>query len=155
MIGEDYSYPYNQMGGFKRGFFRGGGETITTVWHPVPQGDFSSLIATIPLNQGYDAVLYNGAGSDAIAFVKQFVEFGMHEMIPLLGQSNTFERPDLESMPKEIVGCYSAHLVADNLNSPEWIAFRDAFVDRWGHLPSAASEFAYVTMKMILRALMF
>jgi branched-chain amino acid transport system substrate-binding protein len=152
MIGEDYSYPYNQIGGFKRGFFRGGGEEVTTVWHPVPQGDFSSLIATIPLNQGYDAVLYNGAGSDAIAFVKQFVEFGMHDQIALLGQSNTFERPDLEQMPKELAGSYSAHLVGDNLNSPEWIAFRDAFVERWGHLPSAASEFAYVTMKMILRA---
>jgi len=153
MIGEDYSYPYNQIGGFKRGFFRGGGEEVTTVWHPVPQGDFSSLIATIPLDQGYDAVLYNGAGSDAIAFVKQWVELGMHDQIPLLGQSNTFERPDLESMPKEIVGSYSAHLVADNLATPEWIEFRDKFVERWGHLPSAASEFAYVSMKMILRAI--
>ncbi len=34
MIGEDYSYPYNQGGGFKRGFCRGGGEEVTTVWHP-------------------------------------------------------------------------------------------------------------------------
>ncbi|MGQ9667983.1 MAG: ABC transporter substrate-binding protein, partial [Anaerolineae bacterium] len=32
MIGEDYSYPYNQAGGFKRGFCRGGGEEVTTVW---------------------------------------------------------------------------------------------------------------------------
>ena len=73
MIGEDYSYPYNQGGGFKRGFFRGGGVEVKTVWHPVPTSDYSSIIASIPLDKGYDAVLYNGSGGDAVAFVKQFV----------------------------------------------------------------------------------
>ncbi len=72
---------------------------MKTIWHPVPTSDYSSIIASIPLDQGYDAVLYNGAGSDAVAFVKQYVEFGMQKKIPLLGQSNTFEKPDLDSMP--------------------------------------------------------
>ncbi len=153
MIGEDYSYPYNQAGGFKRGFLRGGGEEVTTIWHPVPTSDYSSIIASIPLDQGYDAVLYNGAGSDAVAFVKQYVEFGMQNQIPLLGQSNTFEKPDLDSMPTAIVGSYSAHLTADDMNTPNWNKFRDAFVERWGHSPSAASEFAYGSMELILRAI--
>lgn len=153
MIGEDYSYPYNQAGGFKRGFLRGGGEEVTTVWHPVPTSDYSSIIASIPLDQNYDAVLYNGAGADAVAFVKQYVEFGMQAKIPLLGQSNTFEKPDLDSMPQEIVGSYSAHLTADDMDTPNWNKFRDAFQKRWGHSPSAASEFAYGSMELILRAI--
>ncbi len=155
MIGEDYSYPYNQGGGFKRGFCRGGGEEVTTVWHPVPLDDFSSIIASIPLDQGYDAVLYNGAGADAVAFVKQYVELGMLDKITLIGQSNTFEKPDLDSMPTDIVGedRLSPHLTADDLNTPEWNRFKDAFVKRWGHTPSAASEFAYTVMRLILRAI--
>ena len=153
MIGEDYSYPYNQGGGFKRGFLRGGGEEVTTIWHPVPTSDYSSIIASIPLDQGYDAVLYNGAGSDAVAFVKQFVEFGMQTQIPLYGQSNTFEKPELDSMPVEIAGGYSAHLTADDLDTPNWNAFSEAFQERWGHTPTAASEFAYGSMIMILRAI--
>lgn len=153
MIGEDYSYPYNQAGGFKRGFMRGGGDEVKTVWHPVPTSDYSSLIATIPLDKGYDAVLYNGAGSDAVAFVKQYVEFGMQNKLPLLGQSNTFEKPDLDNMPAEIVGSYSAHLTTDDLDTPHWNAFRDAFQKRWGESPTAASEFAYGSMIMILRAI--
>ena len=52
MIGEDYSYPYNQAGGFKRGFLRGGGEEVTTVWHPVPTSDYSSIIALDPARSG-------------------------------------------------------------------------------------------------------
>jgi branched-chain amino acid transport system substrate-binding protein len=153
MIGEDYSYPYNQGGGFKRGFFRGGGEEVTTVWHPVPTSDYSSIIASIPLDQGYDAVLYNGSGADAVSFVKQYVELGMHKKIPLIGQSNTFEKPDLDSEPAELVGAYSAMLTADDLSTPAWVKFRDAFAKRWGHNPSTASEFAYDTMRLILRAL--
>lgn len=153
MIGEDYSYPYNQGDGFKRGFYRGGGLEVKTVWHPVPISDYSSIIASIPLNAGYDAVMYNGAGSDAVAFVKQYVELGMLKKIPLIGQSNTFEKPDLDSMPKEIAGALSAHLTTDDLSTPEWIKFRNTFAKRWGHNPSAASEFAYESMRMILRGI--
>lgn len=153
MIGEDYSYPYNQAGGFKRGFFRGGGEEVKTVWHPVPTSDYSSIIASIPLDQGYNAVMYNGAGADAVAFVKQYVELGMLKKIPLIGQSNTFEKPDLDSMPRDIVDAPSAHLTTDDLSTPAWTKFRDAFVKRWGRSPSAASAFSYDCMRMILRGI--
>jgi branched-chain amino acid transport system substrate-binding protein len=153
MIGEDYSYPYNQGDGFKRGFCRGGGTEVTTVWHPVGTTDYSSIIASIPLDQGYDAVMYNGAGSDAIAFVKQYVDLGMLKKLPLLGQSNTFEKPDVNNMPTDIAGSFSAHLTTDDLTTANWTTFATAFKKRWGSDPSAASEFAYSSMRMIIRAI--
>lgn len=153
-IGEDYSYPWNQGGGFIRGFCRGGGEIVKSVWFPPGStADFSSMIASIPTDEGYDAVYYNGAGGDAINFVKQYSELGMLDVLPLLGQSNTFEKPDLDSEPDTIVGSYSAHHTTDDMATPEWVAFRDAFVARWDHVPSAASEFAYSSMRLILRAI--
>ncbi|MBV9671686.1 MAG: ABC transporter substrate-binding protein [Verrucomicrobia bacterium] len=153
-IGQDYSYPYNQGGGFKRGFFRGGGTEVTTVWHPVgTTSDFSSIIASIPTDQSYNAVLYNGSGGDAVNFVKQYVELGMLKKIPLIGQSNTFEKPDVESMPEDVVGSLSPHHTADDLATPAWTKFKNAYQKRWGHDPSAASEFAYSSMRLILRAI--
>lgn len=153
-IGEDYSYPWNQGGGFIRGFCRGGGEEVTSVWFPPGStSDFSSMIASIPLDEGYDALYYNGAGGDAVNFVKQYVELGMLEKMPLIGQSNTFEKPDLDSLPKDIVGVLSAHHTTDDMATSEWMAFKEAFNARWGHDPSAASEFAYSSMRMILRAI--
>lgn len=151
MIGEDYSYPYNQAGGFKRGFCRGGGEEVTTVWHPVPTEDYSSFLARIP-RTGYDAVLYNGAGSDAVAFVNQYIEFGMLDVYPLLGQSNTFEQGDLPAMLPEAVGGISAMQYVETLDTPEFQAFRDAYVERWGRVPAAAAEHTYTAIVMILRA---
>ena len=111
------------------------------------------MIASIPLDQGYDAVLYNGGGGDAVNFVKQFVELGYNKKIALIGQSNTFEKPDLDALPVDIVGSFSPHHTADDLNTPEWNAFKDAFNKRWGRNPSAASEFAYSSMRLILRAI--
>jgi branched-chain amino acid transport system substrate-binding protein len=151
MIGEDYSYPYNQAGGFKRGFCRGGGELVTTVWHPVPTEDYSSFIARIP-REGYDAVLYNGAGSDAVAFVNQYIEFGMLDVYPLLGQSNTFEQGDLPAMLPEAVGGLSAIQYVETLQTPEFQAFRDAYFERWGRVPAAAAEHTYTAIVMTLRA---
>jgi branched-chain amino acid transport system substrate-binding protein len=153
-IGEDYSFPWNESGGFIRGFCRGGGEEVTSVWFPPGStSDFSSMIASIPLDQGYDAVYYNGAGGDAVNFVKQFVELGMLDKITLLGQSNTFEKPDLDSLPTDIVGALSAHHTTDDMATPEWTQFSKAFNDRYGHDPSAASEFAYSSMRMILKGI--
>jgi branched-chain amino acid transport system substrate-binding protein len=151
MIGEDYSYPYNQAGGFKRGFCRGGGEEVTTVWHPVPTEDYSSFIARIP-RTGYDAVLYNGAGSDAVAFVNQYIEFGMLDVLPLLGQSNTFEQGDLPAMLPEAAGGLSAIQYVETLDTPEFRAFSEAYQERWGRVPAAAAEHTYTAIVMILRA---
>lgn len=154
MIGEDYSYPWNQGGGFKRGFCRGGGVEVKSIWSPPgTTSDFSSMIAAIPLDQGYEAVLYNGAGGDAVNFVKQYVELGMLSKLPLIGQSNTFEKPDLDSLPLDIVGSLSPHHTADDLSTPIWLAYKEAFNKRWGHDPSAASSFAYSSMRMIIRAI--
>lgn len=154
MIGEDYSYPYNQGGGFKRGFCRGGGELVTTIWHPVPLDDYSSIIAQIPLDQGYDAVMYNGSGSDAVAFTKQWVDLGMVGKIPLIGQSNTFEQGDLPAMPIDAVkGGLNAHHYAESLTSAEAVAFAKKYEEKYGRPPAAAAEFAYDVMRLILRAI--
>jgi branched-chain amino acid transport system substrate-binding protein len=151
VIGQDYSFPYNQIGGFKRGFCRGGGEEVTNVWHPIPTEDFSSIIARIP-RTGYDAFLYNGGGSDSAAFVNQYIEFGMLDVLPLLGQSNAFELDVLPALPLEAAGAISAMQYVETLDTPEFLAFRDAYVERWGRLPATIAEHGYTGVVMALRA---
>ncbi len=120
----------------------------------IPLDDFSSIIAQIPLDQGYDAVMYNGGGSDGVNFTKQWVDLGMVGKIPLIGQSNTFEQSELPAMPIEAVtGGLSAHHYAESLTSPEAVAFAQKYQEKYGRPPAAAAEFAYVVMKLILNAI--
>lgn len=82
MVGQDYSFPYNQAGGFMKTFCRAGGESVERIWHPTGTSDYSSILATLPDG---DAVLYNGAGSDGLAFFQQYHDFGIDARMPLLG----------------------------------------------------------------------
>jgi len=97
----------------------------------------------IPTDQHYDAVLYDGGGGDGVNFVKQYVQLGMLKKLPLLGQSNTFEKPDVETMPTDIATADTAlspQMAADDLATPAWTTFADAYNKRWGHAPSTASD---------------
>ncbi len=151
MVGQDYAFPYDQLGGFMRGFCAAGGNSVERIWHPTDTADYSSILATLP--QG-DAVLYNGAGSDGLAFFEQYRDFGMHERMPLLGGSNFYAVGDLPEMGEAAKGGVSALEYAEGLETDNFIAFRDAFWEMHGEdtMPLAPAEHGYVALKMAVGA---
>ncbi|SEG28805.1 ABC transporter substrate-binding protein [Billgrantia desiderata] len=150
-VGQDYSFPYNQLGGFLKGFCAAGGESVERIWHPTGTSDYSSILATLPDG---DAVLYNGAGSDGLAFFQQYHDFGIDARMPLLGGSNFFAVGDLPEMGEEAIGGLSALQYAEGLETDEFVAFRDAFWDMHGDdvMPLAPAEHGYVAFKMAVNA---
>lgn len=151
MVGQDYSFPYNQIGGFLKSFCQAGGESVERIWHPVDTSDYSSILATLP--EG-DAVLYNGAGSDALAFFEQYHDFGIDAKMPLLGGSNMFAVGDLPEMGSKALGMLSALQYAEGLQSEQFTEFRDAFWAMHGEdtMPLAPAEHGYVAYKMAVAA---
>ena len=149
MVGQDYVFPHNQIGGFLKTFCRYGGEEVVKIWHPLNTTDFSSILAVLP---AADAILYNGAGSDGVAFAKQLDEFGARQGRPLLGGSNFFAVGSLPAMGKSAIGGLSALQYSDALDTPEFKKFRDAYVAKFKEPPMATSEHGYVAMKMVLNA---
>lgn len=151
MVGQDYSFPYNQIGGFLKTFCRSGGESVERIWHPTGTSDYSSILATLP--EG-DAVLYNGAGSDALSFFKQYHSFGIDDRMPLIGGSNFFAVGDLPEMGEEALGGVSALQYAEGLQSENFVEFRDAFREMHGEdaMPLAPAEHGYVAYLMAVKA---
>jgi len=149
MVGEDYAFPHNQMGGFLKTFCRNGGEKVDKIWHPIGTSDFSSILAVLP---DADAVLYNGAGADGVAFFRQFEEFGLLGTRPLLGGSNFYAIGNLPAMGKGTVGGLSALQYSDSLETPAFKKFRDDYRQRYGQSPMATSEHGYVAMRMVIKA---
>lgn len=150
LIGQDYSFPYNQAGGFIRGFLRNGGEEVINIWHPVGTDDFSSILATFP--RDVDAVMYNGAGTDAVHFYRQWFEFGLDAEFPLLGASNATDYTILPELGEDVIGVITAQHYAEGLEHENFIRFRDAFVERWDAIPACPAEHGYVGVKMVLEA---
>ena len=149
MVGQDYVFPHNQIGGFLKTFCRNGGEEVIRVWHPLNTTDFSSMLAVLPQA---DAIMYNGAGGDAVAFYKQLEEFGLRKKMQLLGGSNFFAVGSLPAMGKGTVGGLSALQYSDALDTPQFKKFRDAYVKKYNEPPMATSEHGYVAMKMVIDA---
>jgi len=149
MVGQDYVFTHNQIGGFLKTFCRNGGEEVVKIWHPLNTTDFSSMLAVLPAG---DAILYNGAGTDAVAFAKQLDEFGARRGRPLLGGSNFFAVGSLPAMGKSAIGGLSALQYSDALDTPQFKAFRDTYMKKYNEPPMATSEHGYVAMKMVLNA---
>lgn len=150
-ISQDYSFPYNQVGGFIRGFLGAGGEEVVKVWFPVGTDDYSSIIARLPRN--VDAALIVSAGSDMIAFFRQWKEFGMDRVMPLLASSNAVDSTILPELGRDAIGILSSMHYAEGLNTPQFNKFKNAFMKRWGYMPSAPAEHGYVSTKWVLKAI--
>ena len=151
MVGQDYAFPYDQLGGFMRGFCEAGGGSVERIWHPLDTADYSSILATLPDG---DAVLYNGAGSDGLAFFEQFYDFGVDQRMTLLGGSNFYAVGDLPEMGDQAKGGLSALQYAEGLETDNFIEFRDAFWDMHGEdtMPLAPAEHGYVALMMAVNA---
>ena len=108
-MAEDYSFPYDQVGGFMQEFCTAGGHVPKKIWVPIGTKDFASYIAQIP--KDVDAIYVALGGADALNFTKQLDQF-TGKKIPLLGGSITVDGAIVKALGKRIEGTVSAGPVA-------------------------------------------
>jgi len=155
MVGQDYAYPWGQAAGFIRGFIENGGEEVFRIWHPVELLDFSSIMGQLQkLADKYDAVLYNGSGAQAIAFFKQWNQYGLDKIYPqLLGGANVTDVPIIPELGEKAVGIYASMHYVETLDSPANKKFREGFYEMFNEYPDAISLQGYDTMRVIIKAI--
>ncbi|THG29408.1 ABC transporter substrate-binding protein [Naasia lichenicola] len=82
-VAEDYSFPYDNAGGFFSEFCAAGGDLTGFSWVPVGTTDYATIISQIP--RDVDAVYVGLGGADAASFLSQAVTNGLTK--PLVGGS--------------------------------------------------------------------
>jgi len=82
-VAEDYSFPYDNAGGFFSEFCAAGGDLAGFSWVPVGTTDYATIISQIPTD--VDAVYVGLGGADAASFLSQAVTNGLTK--PLVGGS--------------------------------------------------------------------
>ena len=81
LLAEDYSFPYDNAGGFFTEFCSAGGDIVGASWVPVGTTDYATIISQIP--DDADAVYVGLGGADAASFLSQAVTNGVDK--PLIG----------------------------------------------------------------------
>jgi branched-chain amino acid transport system substrate-binding protein len=154
-IAEDYSFPYTQVLGFMLEFCGAGGKVVDKYWVPIGNKDYSSIIASIPVD--IDAIYVALGGADAVNFLSQYEQAGGEA--PLIGGSITVDQTVLGSKGKRrdyVIGTPAAGPIADNWDDPRWKAFvaayQKAFPDGFPS-PSLFAHGYYVNTMAVLDAL--
>lgn len=150
-VAEDYSFPYDQVGGFMTEFCGAGGKVPKKIWVPLGTKDYASYIAQIP--KDVDAVYVALGGSDALNFTKQFDQFTGRK-IPLLGGSITVDGAIIKGLGGRVEGTVSAGPVAV-LDTPEYKAYAAALKKYFPKAgpPGLFDLGYYVNMKSLLMGL--
>lgn len=155
MVGQDYSYPWDQAAGFIRGFLENGGEEVLRIWHPVEAVDFSSIMARLmELSGEYDAVLNNSGGAQVVAFFKQWKQFGLDQVYPqILGQANVPIVPMLDELGDSSLGVYSSLHYYDGNPSEANQKFRENYKKKFGVYPDVIAMQGYDAVNVAFKAM--
>ena len=150
-VGEDYSFPYDQVGGFMTEYCKAGGKVPKKIWVPLGTKDYASFIAQIP--KDVDAVYVALGGADALNFTKQYDEFTGRKT-PLLGGSITVDGAIINGLKDRVEGTVSAGPVAV-LDTPAYQAYAAALKKYFPKAgpPGLFDLSYYINMKSLLQGL--
>ncbi len=155
IVGQDYSYPWDQAAGFIRGFLENGGEKVERIWHPVEAVDFSSIMAKLMgMSKEYDAVLNNSGGAQVVAFFKQWKQFGLDKIYPqILGQANVPIVSMLSELGDSALDVYSSLHYYDGNPSAANQKFRESFKKKYGNYPDVIAVQGYDAVHVAFKAM--
>jgi branched-chain amino acid transport system substrate-binding protein len=125
-IGEDYSFPWDQIGGFAYVYCGLGGRISKAYWTPIGTTDYSSIITDLDPDD-IDAVLVAYGGTDAVNFVNQFVDFGLADKIDFLAGSSFGDAGVLAEVGEHMDGTVGGSIYSSTLTHPEFLEFDAAF----------------------------
>jgi branched-chain amino acid transport system substrate-binding protein len=148
-IGEDYSFPWDQIGGFAYAYCQLGGHIREAYWTPIGTADYSSIIADLDPNE-IQAVLVAYGGTDAVNFVNQMNDFGLLDQIDLLGGSSFADASVLAEVGELMEGTVGGSLYSNTLDTPEFRDFDAKFREKMGRPSTLFAENFYRAVKWII-----
>jgi branched-chain amino acid transport system substrate-binding protein len=151
VLGDDFAFGHENVGGFQRTFEENGGKIVQKLWSPLNTADYGAYISQIKTN--VDAIYIAYAGSNGVKFLRQYKEYGMQGKIPVLGNMTAVDEGILGSMGDEALGVISPGWYAQSLNNPNNTKFNQGMLKEFKQAPGYYSVGAYGAMLMLEQAL--
>ncbi len=150
VIAPDYAAGHEKIGEFITAFKKEGGQIIQEIWPKLGTNDFGPYLSQIKPSDGVFAFF---AGSDAIAFVKQYKEFGLKDKYRLMSSGDMVGESFLKAQGDAALGIISALHYSPVLNNPVNKKFVAAYKAKYGEVPDSFAEQGYVAAQVIAEAL--
>lgn len=150
VLGSDYAFGWELIGGFQKSFEEAGGQVVQKLWVPLGAMDLAPYISK--LRRDVDAVMEMAAGASALQFVRQYQEAGLKGRIPLLAGGPAVDEAFLPSMGDEALGILSPLIYSAALDTPANRRFVTEYRKRFGKVPSYFSETNYTSGRWIHEA---
>src|SRR6185437_410689 len=144
LIGEDFAFGYEQLGGFQRVFEDNGGKVLKKIWAPLGTADNTPFIAQIG---DCDAVVQVYSGSAPVKFMKQYADLG--EKKPVLGGETAGDDALMKSFGDEAVGMINACPYTMDLQNDANGRFVSEFSKAYGNIPGFYAAGLYVNGQVV------
>jgi branched-chain amino acid transport system substrate-binding protein len=150
-IGEDYAFPWDQIGGFAYAYCKLGGRIPKAYWTPIGTSDYSAAITDLQ-NVGADAVFIAYGGADAVTFTEQMNDFGLIGKVKVLAGSSFGDASTLAEVGSLLDGTMSGSIYSSQLPYPEFKSFEAAFKKAYGRNSTLFAEGGYETAQFVNEA---
>ena len=150
VIGMDYAFGWEVVGGFQKTFEENGGQIIQKLWAPLNTTDFAPYLSQV--RRDADAVFALMVSISASRFPKQYQDAGLKAKLPLIGGGTTFDEFVLPSLGDEAIGGISPLIYSAALDTPANKRFVAEYRKKYGKVPSYFSETSYTSTRWIADA---
>ena len=152
LLGSDYAAGREHLDSFKESFLKAGGEILGEAFPPLGNNDFGPYLSKITEAKA-PGVFCFFAGSDAVRFVKQFVEYGLKGKVVLAGAGFMLEEDVLPAQGEAALGGISSLNYAYTLDNPENKAFKEAYIAKFKQEPNLYSVYGYDSARALVEAI--
>jgi branched-chain amino acid transport system substrate-binding protein len=152
-LAPDYAAGAEVIAGFKKTFTAGGGQIAGEAKPPFGKTqDYQPFLAGIK-SSGAKATFCFFSGAEAVAFVKQYAQFGLKDEIPLYASGFLTEGSVLAAQGEAALGIQSTLHYSTELDNPANKDFVAAFKSKYGETPTCFSVQVWDAAAVLDRAL--
>ena len=152
LMAPDNSGGRDTMAEFRAPFEAAGGKVLAEIYPPLGSKDYSPYFGDVRAKKP-DFVYAFFTGTDSIAFVQQYAQFGLKNEVPLTGAGFLTDPEVLDQMGAAAEGIVTCLHYTTALDTPENQRFVQGFTKAYGRRPSFSSEYGYVVAQTLSEAL--
>jgi branched-chain amino acid transport system substrate-binding protein len=151
VLATDFAFGHESADAFMDNFRKQGGTVLKEIYPRLGTTDFGPFLPDVQSTRPDFAYVFF-AGADAVAFIKQWDEFGVGKDVPLTGTGDVVEEIVLPAQGRGGLGARTSLHWAWGLETPENAAYKDAFKKKTGREADQYGVQAYDAAKALILA---